>query len=687
MKLDFCENQLHVHFEVAEDGRVSLLHFSNVPFNEDTIAEGTKHWFPAVEVHLTGRDQDDHHGVKHTASSGSNSLKYREHQFYENDTGKKLEIVLQDEEMQVTVHYQFYTGVSAIRAWTTVTNLSKYALGLEYVSSFSLTGMGKEKVEDLSERLKLYIPHNSWCRELDWREQTLTEAGLKKNSRFATKRINISNTGTWSSKEYLPMAGLVDEEYRSAYLWQIENNGSWQWEISDISDYLYLKLSGPTENENQWHKELLPDETFESVKVAVAVGADFDGALGELTKYRRRIVTKHPVDAKLPVIFNDYMHCLWADPTTEKLLPVIDRAAEAGAEYYCMDAGWYADGFWWDTVGEWQPIPWRFPNGIVEVFDYIKSKGMVPGIWLEIESMGVNCPILEQFTDDCFFMRHGRRVIDHGRYQLDFRNEKVRKFATEVVDRVVTEYGVGYIKFDYNIEGGLGTEVDADSFGDGLLEYSRAFLTWLDEVLAKYPDLIMENCASGGMRMDYAMLQRLPIQSVTDMIEYQKMSSIAAVAATAVLPEQAAIWSYPRAHESNSAVAVNMINSMLLRMHLSGEITGLSEEQMAIVKEGVACYKQIRKDIASAVPFYPFGIENVNKDWLCTGYRCQHKQYLIIWRLNSKEKRKEIRLETGFSQVRIVYPSNNGCGVTCNKGKIEVMLTEQFSGVILELTK
>ncbi len=685
MKLQFSENQLQLHFEVAEDGRLSLLHFSNLNFNESTIAEGTKHWFPAVEVHLTGRDQDDHHGVKHTASCGSNSLKYQEHRYYENEFGKKLEFVLCDEEMQVTVHYQFYNGVSVARAWTTVTNLSDHALGLEYVSSFSLTGIGKDKVEDLSDRIQAYVPHNSWCREVDWRKQSLTEAGLKKNSRFATKRINISNTGTWSSKEYLPMAGLVDEEFGSAYLWQIENNGSWQWEISDISDYIYLKLSGPTENENQWHKELAPGETFESVKVAVAVGEDFDGALEGLTKYRRRIVTKHPVDEKLPVIFNDYMHCLWADPTTEKLLPVIDKAAEAGAEYYCMDAGWYADGFWWDTVGEWQPVAWRFPNGIKEVFDYIKSKGMVPGIWLEIESMGVNCPILDQFTDDCFFMRHGRRVIDHGRYQLDFRNEKVRKFATAVVDRVVTEYGVGYIKFDYNIEGGLGTEVDADSFGDGLLEYSRAFLTWLDEVLSKYPNLIMENCSSGGMRMDYAMLQKLPIQSVTDMPNYEQMLPVAAVAATAVLPEQAAIWAYPLQMEDENRVAGNMVNAMLLRMHLAGEITKLDEKQFEIVKQGVECYKQVRSDISKAIPYYPLGVETTNKGWLCAGYNCNDKQYLVVWRTNCEESSKTIYVDTVLKQAEILYPTTDCCRMRYEKGKLEIELRDKFSGVVIEV--
>ena len=93
-----------------------------------------------------------------------------------------------------------------------------------------------------------------------------------------------------------------------------------------------------------------------------------------------------------------------------RIKKLIDRAAELGCEYYCMDAGWYADGTWWETVGEWKEEKKRFPNGIKKVFDYIKSKGMHPGIWLEIEVIGINCPILNEFNDDCFFVRHGKRV-------------------------------------------------------------------------------------------------------------------------------------------------------------------------------------------------------------------------------------------------------------------------------------
>lgn len=122
---------------------------------------------------------------------------------------------------------------------------------------------------------------------------------------------------------------------------------------------------------------------------------------------------------------------------------------------------------------------------------------------------------------------------------------KVQDYATSVIDRMVNEYGVGYIKMDYNINSGIGTEVDSDSLGDGLLEHNRAYLAWLDSIFCQYPDLIIENCGSGGMRMDYAMLSRHSIQSSSDQTDYIKNAAIAASCATALTPEQCAIWSYP----------------------------------------------------------------------------------------------------------------------------------------------
>ncbi len=206
----------------------------------------------------------------------------------------------------------------------------------------------------------------------------------------SSKTIGIGNTGNWSTKEYIPMGYLCNTETNSSLFWQIEHNGSWYWEISDQDGHVYLKLSGPNEHHNHWWKNLKPGETFLTVPVSVGscIGG-FDEAMGELTKYRRAIRRRNEDNEQLRVIFNDYMNCLFGDPTTEKELPLIDKAAEAGCEYYCIDCGWYSDGFWWDGVGEWFPSNARFPGGFKEVTDYIRSKGMIPGAWLELEVMEI----------------------------------------------------------------------------------------------------------------------------------------------------------------------------------------------------------------------------------------------------------------------------------------------------------
>ena len=90
---------------------------------------------------------------------------------------------------------------------------------------------------------------------------------------------------------------------------------------------------------------------------------------------------------------------------------------------------------------------------------------------------------------------------------------------------------------DYNIDGGIGTEVDSDSFGDGLLGHNRAYRSWMQSIMDKYPDLVIESCSSGGMRMEYGMLSLHPIMSVTDQANVMQMVPIAAACATALLTD------------------------------------------------------------------------------------------------------------------------------------------------------
>ena len=679
MLLDFSQGNMTFVVEVDENGRAMLRHFCNGPATDEREKEAK--WCPLAEIHVTGENADAHHGMKHIGSYGSRALKYVSHGTETEKDGKRVVFLLSDGRMNVRVSYRFYNGIQAVRAWCEVKNVGTDPLGLEYVSSFSYTGLDAGEPAPLYKSVRVAVPHNGNVRECNWQWYGMEELGLRRISSSCTKRCTVSNTGTWSGKEFLPMGAVENGDTGCCYLWQIEHHGSWQWELGEVSQMLYLKLSGPTEQENHWYKELQPGESFTTVPVALTVAGNFEAAVAEMTKYRRALFQGNGAGAGMPVIFNDYMNCLGGDPTEERELPMIDAAAAAGAEYYCIDAGWYADGTWWETVGEWLPFKGRFPNGIKRVFDYIREKGMIPGIWLEIEVMGIECPLAKEWEDECFFLRHGKRVIDHGRYQLDFRHPRVRAHATAVVDRVVREYGVGYIKMDYNIEAGIGTEVSADSFGDGLLQHNRAYLAWLDETLARYPDLVWENCSSGGMRMDYAMLQRAHIQSVTDQTDYRKMTVIAAAAPTAVLPEQAAVWSYPLADADADAAAFNMVNAMLQRIHLSGKLTQLSEPAFRAVREGVAVYKTYRHLLPAALPFWPMGLPQLGRPWQALGLRAEGRALVALWRMGDEES----TLLPVRGRARILYPAESGACVTACTDGIRIRLPRASTAVLLEI--
>lgn len=669
-RIEIIENGIYMILEITKEEQVKLLHFSAVPFNETDIVSERIHneAFNLVELNLSGMDKPyERHGNKYIVTAPGYRMKYNGLKDERNELGRKIEITTYDEasEVYVTTHMQFYNQISIVRFWNEVTNKGKNPQTLEYISSFNYTGIEKEGLLPRDEKMRIHVPHHSWQREMNWQTYTLPEVGLEQVQPTIDQRssnaLEVTNVGNWSSKKYLPMGYLENTEVGSSVFWQIEHNGSWHWEIGDQNGHFYLNICGPDELNAHWFKELGMGDTFTSVPVAVGVtNKGFDEAMGELTRYRRVIRRPNKDNEELKIIFNDYMNSLWGDPTTEKEIPLIDAAAKAGCEYYCIDAGWYADGNWWDNVGEWQESKQRFPNGLKEVTDYIRKKGMIPGAWLELEVMGINCPKLKELDDTWFFIRHGKRVYDRSRYQLDFRNEKVRNYATEVIDRLINEYGIGYIKMDYNIEPGIGTEYEADSVGDGLLEHQRAYLAWLDYIFKKYPELIIENCSSGGLRMDYAMLARYSIQSTSDQENYLQYATIAANAPTGVTPEQAAVWSYPLEEGDKEEVVFNMVNSLLLRIHQSGHLARLSKERGSLVKEALDYYKTIRQDIKIATPFWPLGLSHFKDEWVCLGMKTEHKLYIAVWRRQGNKATKEIpliELVNNKVSIKCTYPS------------------------------
>ena len=649
-----------------------------------------------VELQCTGLNWDAHHAKKLIGGNPGTRMIYLGQQTLESKLGQHQVLLQQSPELGLHVesHYEFFKDIPVMRRWTRVVNQGQSLVGIEHVSSAMVYNFANYGTNPLEQKLRIDYANNSWMSEGQWQSAPPSRWGVLENGAFSVTAIAFNNLGSWSTMSQLPIGMAENRDLGVTWFWQIEHNGSWHWEISETANRMsYLYLGGPDALFSSAWKQLPPGKSYDSVPVAVGcVKGGFDEAVAAMTAYRRKACLFPSQDnVKCPVIFNDYMNCLNADPTAEKEAPVIKAAADAGCEYYVIDAGWYAElkENWWDSVGLWQPSKTRWgTNGLTGILDQIRARGMVPGLWLEIEVAGINSPLKDK-PDAWFFMRHGKRVIANGRYLLDFRNPEVRAHADEVVNRLVREYRVGYIKMDYNVDALLGTETEADSFGQGLLEHQRAYLGWVDAAHLRFPDLVIENCSSGGGRMDYGMLSHHQLQSSSDQMNYQKYPSIVAGTLAAVLPEQLGVWSYPKAEDDADAASFNMVNAMLARIHQSGGIVNLKEESRRQVHAGLRIYKEhIRPHLPHMTPFYPLGLPPSMADTaspVAVGLRDSERAFVAVWRLSGAAS---VSLPNTFGgRVSLLYPTDLGIKLQFSSKAVEIEFPRPYMAAILEIAK
>ncbi|NIZ91345.1 alpha-galactosidase [Kineosporiaceae bacterium B12] len=528
-------------------------------------------------------------------------------------------------------------GVSALTCVTTVTNEGDDVAVLQAVTSWASRvqptsgGTGAAAGD-----LELLHGRSDWVGEGRWRREPLRAAGLADLTLSAhggegRQALVERSQGTWSTGGPQPLGALTAGD-GTTWVWEVASSAGWRWEVGDDAAGTYLALSGPTDDDHAWVELLAPGASWTSVPATLAVGADPDAAVAALTRHRRAVRRPHPDDTALPVVFNDYMNTLMGDPTTEKLLPLVDAAAEAGAEVFCIDAGWYDDtGDWWDTVGAWEPSTVRFPGGLREVTDHIAARGMAVGLWLEPEVVGVRSPLAATLPPEAFWQRHGRVLTEHGRHHLDLAHPAARAHLDAVVDRLVADFGVGFFKLDYNVNPGAGTDRDGLSPGAGMLRHHRAHLDWLRGVLDRHPTLVLENCGSGGMRADQALLQVLQLQSTSDQQDPPRYAPVAAAAPLSVLPEQAANWAYPQPGMGAEEVAATLVTGLLGRIYVSGHLPRMDDAQRALVAEAIAAHRALRGDLVTAVPVWPLGLPGWDEEWTALGLQGSGSTLLSVW--------------------------------------------------------
>jgi alpha-galactosidase len=539
---------------------------------------------------------------------------------------------------------------------------------------------------------------SEWLAENRWSEvplrAVLPDISLPLHAQDARGHAGVTSHGAWSSGEHVP-CGYLRHAGGEALAWQIETSAGWHADLCQTRDGGVMSLLGPSDLEHQFAHELLPGETFATVPVAIAAvpAGGRDGAVAELTAYRRRL-RGTAQDQALPVVYNDFMNTLMGQPTTEQLLPLVRRAADTGAEVFCIDAGWFADpaiGDWWSTVGEWREAAARFADGgLRRVVDEIHRLGMTPGLWLEPEVVGIDSPAASGLPDGAFFQRFGQRVQEDRRYHLDFRHPSARAHLDATVDHLVAEYGIGYLKLDYNINPGAGTEHNATTAGDGLLAHTRAFRDWLVRVQERHPSLRIENCSSGAMRADYALLGVTHLQSTSDQQDFRLYPPIAASAPMSILPEQCGNWAYPAREMTDDETAFTLVTGLSGRLYLSGFLDELRPEQRARVAEAVALHKRLRDGLTRTTPFWPLGLPAWDSATVCLGLSGDDGDLLFVWDRDAAPAAIEIPGVSG--PVEVLFPAGDGAaesawGSTVADGRLSLATPAGIGARVLRVTR
>ncbi|KFI64257.1 glycoside hydrolase family 36 protein [Bifidobacterium cuniculi] len=667
-------------FEVHDDAPVTLVGLSGrgmMPARVDIPGQPDAQ--PIVELRSSIDGGADNHQRLAVSAAGL-KLRFEEARVVEPadpdapDATWRLAIVQRSTDERgpvVTSLFEVIPGHSAVRCRTRVHCDDQYPV--EAVSSMNVTlPMAAARLDD-SQAL-VYCAQSSWCLENAWTCQPLRATALRGHDQLgvpsaSTAHLVFASSSTWSTGEFLPTGiisgvneALPDSSF--SFMWQIEHNGAWEWEIGENNPGLRVTAYGPEYVDHQWFSMMGEGNDFVTVPVSFVICAgDWQRAVAEMTVQRRALRQRMTLrqgrteqfDAgELKVVYNDYMNTVEGSPNVELELPLVDGAAKAGADVFCIDIGWFVedDDDWWSSVGDWEPSIDRF--GIVRmagIIHDITAHGMQPGLWLEPEIVGVHSPVAKTLPDSAFFCRHGRRVADYDRYHLDFRSPLARAHATAVVERLIDEFGIRYFKFDCNTVPGAGTDVDTDSVGAGLLEHCRAVQQWIDGLRRRHPDVMIENAAAGAMRADYAMLSRLDLQSASDQSDPHVFAAIAAGAGLAVLPEQQGDWAVVQEDMDDEQAVFALVSGVLGRLYLSGFLNRLPEPRMRLVRQAVALHREILEEQGHLVPWWPYGLPDFNGPWLAYGLRHdaaiahdvwpavetmmadrEHSEYLAVWR-------------------------------------------------------
>lgn len=614
-------------------------------------------------------------------------------------------------------HYLVWKeGKKSLLSFTTFENQSQKKACLELLSSFSLGGISPFVGADESGFLKLHRIRSVWSMEGRVETQVFEDMQLEPSwGGHAVRCERFGQVGSMPVNGYFPYA--VVEDAKSDVFWgaMICHNASWQMEIYRRGDDAAFSGGLADYDFGHWMKEIAPGECFVSPMAILSVcrGAEgnpdgltsraslcesrLDRISQRMTAALDDVLNQGPESEQtLPVLFNEYC-TTWGCPSHENICRILEAIKNKGISYFVIDCGWFKqEGVPWDiAMGDYRVSKELFPQGLDKTVKAINDHGMKAGIWFEIDNVGERA---EAYQDtEHLLKRNGAPLTTTMRRFWDMRQEWVQQYLDERVIGQINKYGFSYMKMDYNDTIGVGCD-GAESLGEGLRQNMEASISFIRKVKEKVPGIILENCSSGGHKLEPLMMSECSMASFSDAHECEEIPIIAASLHRVILPRQNQIWAVIRESDSLKRIAYSIANTFLGRMCLSGDVTKLAADQWELIDRGIAFYQKaapIIKDGYSRL----YGPKVLSwrhpKGWQCLvrtegSVECGEKDGLLaVFHAFNGEHEGMLKVplpNDGDYQIETVY-SDADAEISVEKGQLSCRIPEDMRAVAVLLKK
>ena len=566
-----------------------------------------------VHFHLS------HHGVPATCCTKTKKFTNLSDVFFEDQEVIKegditiIKTTLKSVEGHKLVNYlKHKEGYNALWSWNEFTNMTDKEVKLDFIASFGFEDLSPFSNTDSRERMILHRFRGGWSKEGRPCEDTFESLALEKAWQGYCKDTSerFGSLGSYSAEAFYPLAVVEDREANVFWTAQLYQNYSWQCDVTRYSDEISFTGGLADGDFGHWAKNIKSGETFTTPVAAIS-------ATDKNVQHACQSVVKLQEEARLaygeegfPITFNEFC-TTWGEPTQENFLSNAKRAAELGAKYVVIDAGWsvgVVGPFGQGGNGSWEINKEIFPD-MKAMNKELRDMGLIPGVWFEFEATTKGAKEFESDYDDMHLKRDGYVIKCGDRSFWDMKNPKVIEHLNDRVIKMLKDNGFGYVKVDYNANLGVGCD-GCESLGEGLKQNAEAVQEFFKKMKKDIPDLIIENCASGGNRNDPSMLALSAVCSFSDAHESTEIPIVAANLHNHILPAQLSIWAVLRETDTDDRLNFSLCATLFGRVCFSGNIDKLSQKQEDKVKEFVEFYKKT---------------ENILKDGTTQTYRYMNK--------------------------------------------------------------